>query len=360
MNEIKEEINRGKAYRQDLIDFMKTKISSIRKDFFPNIDQSKFAEYIGLSRQTFGNIENGKKNMTSTQYIAICSLLDQKKNYYIRNGDKESLLRLLNGFNKKDEWINNIDNYSDLYKYSFLDDWMKTFSDVESKIPYTKKEFIKLAKNNKVELFIFSFNKLKDFNNTMSLLKELVNKHDIYVYVRKKDYNKYISSAERIITSITPKGDLCFDNEEKNLLDIIKIKAGLVQFVQDGIIKVDENENFDKEQFIRILSPNKKIYRFALIYQDPDLKYLFESFYKNLSEMIQQESKIINFSIKNSMVFKVDCEKRLPTNEDRKKRIIQMFYQKMINRIREEEGDYIAECKEKDFIKRIKKLANNN
>ena len=100
------ELNKQAAYREDLKNEMRKNLYDIRTIFFNNADQTTFAKYIGLSRQTYGNIENpdSSKNMTELQYVAICSLLDWKKNEYIRLKDVDNIKSLLQTTGKY-EWI---------------------------------------------------------------------------------------------------------------------------------------------------------------------------------------------------------------------------------------------------------------
>lgn len=52
---------------------MQTKIKEIRALF--HITISKFADMLGVTRQTIYNIENFRTKLTKTQFLAICAII---------------------------------------------------------------------------------------------------------------------------------------------------------------------------------------------------------------------------------------------------------------------------------------------
>lgn len=56
------------------IERMQSNLSTIRK--VARMTSEQFGEAIGVSRQTIGNIENGRSKLTKTQYLAIRAVLN--------------------------------------------------------------------------------------------------------------------------------------------------------------------------------------------------------------------------------------------------------------------------------------------
>ena len=83
----------------------------------------KFAEAIGVTRQTINNLETKKSKMSPTQYIAIAALTD---NYFAQNDERFSALRAILDSDGK--------NYGAEYETAFRDDsllkrWFEDFID---------------------------------------------------------------------------------------------------------------------------------------------------------------------------------------------------------------------------------------
>ena len=83
----------------------------------------KFAEAIGVTRQTINNLETKKSKMSPTQYIAIAALTDK---YFEQNDERFSALRAILDSDGK--------NYGAEYETAFRDDsllkrWFEDFID---------------------------------------------------------------------------------------------------------------------------------------------------------------------------------------------------------------------------------------
>ena len=111
--------------REKMITTMQTSLKQIRQVLGFGVQE--FSELIGLSRQTINNLETQKNKMSSTQYIAICAVID----YYIK--DKPELLKVILSIlsSNKDDSIN--DRLENCENKSFLRDWFSSFPD-DSKI----------------------------------------------------------------------------------------------------------------------------------------------------------------------------------------------------------------------------------
>lgn len=60
--------------RERMINIMQNSLKQIRQ--FLGISLQEFSDIIGLTRQTINNLETNKSKMSSTQYIAICAIID--------------------------------------------------------------------------------------------------------------------------------------------------------------------------------------------------------------------------------------------------------------------------------------------
>lgn len=47
------------------------------------ITQSHIAETVGIHKQTFSNMMNGKRRMTAEEYVQICETLGKSTDYFV-------------------------------------------------------------------------------------------------------------------------------------------------------------------------------------------------------------------------------------------------------------------------------------
>ena len=316
--------NIKKEYRQELVERMERQIAKIRTSFFADADQSKFAEYIGLSRQTFGNIENNKKPMTKLQYVAICSLLDRKKNQYISCGDRDKLIDLLKFFNKN-EWMevvtDKLDSLSKLYKYSFLDEWMDSFDIDENEIGLTNAKFVKQAKDSIVVVHVESFTDINAFNETMDILKPLIEKNNLIVYItptyihQTKDLDKIIKKIQEQTNNEKKE-----DNDDISImLNLAQIKAQVMQNIKDGIFHEFDNnitKEYTPQKVIRFFDASWPIIPISLLCENKIMEVIMNKVIPRdiLKQIIQSENNNLMYTCKNNRITYAKYNTH-PTNE---------------------------------------------
>lgn len=111
--------------RQRMIEAMQVSLKQIRQVLGFGVQE--FGDLIGLTRQTINNLETSKNKMSSTQYIAVCAVIDN----YLK--DKPELLPILSTIlcSNEDDGASSI--FETIENGSLLKKWFMCFPD-ESKI----------------------------------------------------------------------------------------------------------------------------------------------------------------------------------------------------------------------------------
>lgn len=234
--------------RQKMITRMQTSLKQIRQVLGFGVQE--FSELIGLTRQTINNLETKKNKMSSTQYIAICALID---NY---TKDKSELLSaILNILASNDEEYINDSLDNDVNK-SFLKEWFLSFPDNSKILNFSideistieDKYFNEIAENYKIFL-----------DNTILLEESFQNKVQIFAKAMEENNNKFIvpfkviEDIQRQILSsnknITRGINILEELQNKNLIDI-----------RGEVTDIDINSTF-----LSVFAKFKSLYRLALI-----------------------------------------------------------------------------------------------
>lgn len=234
--------------RQKMITRMQTSLKQIRQVLGFGVQE--FSELIGLTRQTINNLETKKNKMSSTQYIAICALID---NY---TKDKSELLSaILNILASNDEEYINDSLDNDVNK-SFLKEWFLSFPDNSKILNFSideistieDKYFNEIAENYKIFL-----------DNTILLEESFQNKVQIFAKAMEENNNKFIvpfkvieDIQRQILASnknITRGINILEELQNKNLIDI-----------RGEVTDIDINSTF-----LSVFAKFKSLYRLALI-----------------------------------------------------------------------------------------------
>ena len=234
--------------RQKMITRMQISLKQIR--LVLGFGVQEFSELIGLTRQTINNLETKKNKMSSTQYIAICALID---NY---TKDKSELLSaILNILASNDEEYINDSLDNDVNK-SFLKEWFLSFPDNSKILNFSideistieDKYFNEIAENYKIFL-----------DNTILLEESFQNKVQTFAKAMEENNNKFIvpfkviEDIQRQILSsnknITRGINILEELQNKNLIDI-----------RGEVTDIDINSTF-----LSVFAKFKSLYRLALI-----------------------------------------------------------------------------------------------
>jgi hypothetical protein len=234
--------------RQKMITRMQTSLKQIRQVLGFGVQE--FSELIGLTRQTINNLETKKNKMSSTQYIAICALID---NY---TKDKSELLSaILNILASNDEEYINDSLDNDVNK-SFLKEWFLSFPDNSKILNFSideistieDKYFNEIAENYKIFL-----------DNTILLEESFQNKVQTFAKAMEENNNKFIvpfkvieDIQRQILASnknITRGINILEELQNKNLIDI-----------RGEVTDIDINSTF-----LSVFAKFKSLYRLALI-----------------------------------------------------------------------------------------------
>ena len=245
--------------RQKMITRMQTSLKQIRQVLGFGVQE--FSELIGLTRQTINNLETKKNKMSSTQYIAICALID---NY---TKDKSELLSaILNILASNDEEYINDSLDNDVNK-SFLKEWFLSFPDNSKILNFSideistieDKYFNEIAENykifldntilleesfqNKVQTFAKAMEDLK--STSLGIIEENNNKFIVPFKVIEDIQRQILASNKNITRGINILEEL----QNKNLIDI-----------RGEVTDIDINSTF-----LSVFAKFKSLYRLALI-----------------------------------------------------------------------------------------------
>ena len=239
--------------REKMITTMQTSLKQIRQVLGFGVQE--FSELIGLSRQTINNLETQKNKMSSTQYIAICAVID----YYIK--DKPELLKVILSIlsSNKDDSIN--DRLENCENKSFLRDWFSSFPD-DSKIfnfslneisVIDDKYFNEIAENYKIFL-----------DQTILLSENIEDIIQILAKAMEENNNKFIIPL-KVIEEIQKQ--MIYSNKEKvntQGIDILeKLQSRNLVDIRGEVTDINITSTF-----LSVFAKFKSSYRLALITND--------------------------------------------------------------------------------------------
>lgn len=239
--------------REKMITTMQTSLKQIRQVLGFGVQE--FSELIGLSRQTINNLETQKNKMSSTQYIAICAVID----YYIKN--KPELLKVILSIlsSNKDDSIN--DRLENCENKSFLRDWFSSFPD-DSKIfnfslneisVIDDKYFNEIAENYKIFL-----------DQTILLSENIEDIIQILAKAMEENNNKFIIPL-KVIEEIQKQ--MIYSNKEKvntQGIDILeKLQSRNLVDIRGEVTDINITSTF-----LSVFAKFKSSYRLALITND--------------------------------------------------------------------------------------------
>lgn len=247
--------------REKIIMDMQRVLPEIRS--LMNLSIEGFAKRVGLTRQTLSNIEKNSKSeliMTAIQYIAICSLVDQKLKEWGSSRDTEELfLKLLElvmpdnarKINQKD-WT--MSTYNSVLNSFCIDRWYESFKyDENIKLDEYKNHIIMLSFRKSKSLL--SVNKMfkhlhtikKDESNGIKIIylessydgfKELIRLLPPPQKAKKdSDYNKYLEILKKINTEYERKL-LDIPSQEKYIEMALKTNGWIMQFQNKFLYKM--------------------------------------------------------------------------------------------------------------------------
>lgn len=239
--------------REKMITTMQASLKQIRQVLGFGVQE--FSELIGLSRQTINNLETQKNKMSSTQYIAICAVID----YYIK--DKPELLKVILSIlsSNKDDSIN--DRLENCENKSFLRDWFSSFPD-DSKIfnfslneisVIDDKYFNEIAENYKIFL-----------DQTILLSENIEDIIQILAKAMEENNNKFIIPL-KVIEEIQKQ--MIYSNKEKvntQGIDILeKLQSRNLVDIRGEVTDINITSTF-----LSVFAKFKSLYRLALITND--------------------------------------------------------------------------------------------
>ncbi len=111
-----------KGKRQHIIKVMQASLKEIRVTL--GISETDFSNFAGIARETLADWEQGRAEMSASQYIAVCGLLDQtvkEADHGLERLKKEILPILCSHDSNQPAW------FSYLEDQSFLTDWFLCF-----------------------------------------------------------------------------------------------------------------------------------------------------------------------------------------------------------------------------------------
>ena len=138
--------------RQKMIDTMQYSLRQLRQVL--SIGVKEFGDLLGLTRQTVNNLENAKSNMTATQYISVCAVIDNCIS------EKPSLQPVLSTILQANEAERPSGAFDCVEYGSLLKKWFRCFPDTQSvgtllrgeSVYYATGEIIDIIENHKIFL----------------------------------------------------------------------------------------------------------------------------------------------------------------------------------------------------------------
>ena len=244
--------------RRDMIDTLQISLRAVRQ--LLGLSAQELGELIGLTRQTINNLELGKSQMSPTQYVALCAVID----HYV--SEKPELLTAIIAVlkvsvsNTDGQIISNVHNSSFLKKWFFCfpNDYKEFIGNVESSGENYAKFLSTLAQNYKI--FVdWTFLVMPNANNVLdTMLPELIAANNsIIVPLRVVEYLQ-----QQMLSSKQEEAD--------------RAKAAIItinKYLNKGAIQIrgEKEDSNIYSTFISVFAKYKSSYRLCLLTQDENL-----------------------------------------------------------------------------------------
>lgn len=171
---------------------MHPKLKLIRESFLDIKTSVELAEILDVTRQTMSKLEKCTNKLSGAQYLAICSLIEKKKNELLQKLDSDDA-----GKKEKKNTLDKLLMISVFYKREFLLNIIRWLFYIEGK------------KDNKNREIIASLRKITCLDNWLDTL----------------DYNEVISSDKEKFINCDTYVDLSSFNEIRDLISILDIHS---------------------------------------------------------------------------------------------------------------------------------------
>lgn len=299
--------------RQEMIESLQISLRAVRQ--LLGLSAQELGELIGITRQTVNNLELGKSQMSATQYIALCSVID---NYVAKKPELLIAIKAvlnINISNRGSEVVSNVHNSSFVKKWfcCFPNEHNNLIENIEygNSSDKSYKVFLNtLAKNYKV--FVdWTFLVMPNITNVLDdILSELLaTNNKIIVPLRVVEYLQ-----QQILASNSGEEHL-----SKTAIAIIN------KYLKQGIIEI-RGESTDSNiysTFISVFAKYKSTYKLCLLTQDENLaKDILEmnkkkemigfpiiaaflskdNILKTYSEKLEQNTELDNFDMKRDIL----------------------------------------------------------
>lgn len=201
--------------RLDLIKHLQMSLRTIRQ--LMGLSAQDLGNLIGLTRQTINNLENVKSQMTATQYVSLCAVIDDF------TANKPELLPAISAVLEASVPSSAKSEASNVHNGSFLKKWFMCFSHQQGQGAFSLPS-----------------------DNYDDLLKELAQNYKIFL-----DWNSLLApGAERFVTNLVPK------LLEANGSIIVPLRV--VEYIQQMVLSADPEDSSEAQQAISLLGKLQK------------------------------------------------------------------------------------------------------
>ena len=244
--------------RQEMIEALQISLRAVRQ--LLGLSAQELGELIGITRQTINNLELGKSQMSPTQYVALCAVID---NYV---SEKPELLTAIKAVlnvsigNTDGQIVSNVHNSSFLKKWFFCfpNDHNDFIENIEGSGENYTKFLSTLAQNYKI--FVdWTFLVMPNANSALDgMLSELLAANNsIIVPLRVVEYLQQQILSSKPEEAHTAKTAIATINKY--------LKQGAVQ------IRGEREDSNVYSTFISVFAKYKSSYRLCLLTQDENL-----------------------------------------------------------------------------------------
>ena len=339
----------AKAKRDELILHLQgtsqePRLKNIREKLLDIKTSIELAEILDITRPTISKLEKCVNKLSGAQYLAICSLIEKKKNEILVTLDDISLnekdfMRLaraklfvmspfydtsfmfnlidLETFKKKNNEIGYARAISNLRKYTCLDKWMDTINYNE----FLSNDYVeKLIDNGDIIIDFSSFNCISDLNNILNKYTKSDTNNKSCMYFLYKDLLKLLDKIQDDIENkkineealnFLLKVSILIKNRKMEPMIYDEITGHMGRGIKERpCIFIVQNENIAKNIKRDIM------YNMHIGKSTNDLQRMIESFICNSAEICKYEDDklkrwLFDFeSIRNDILSLNDNEKK--------------------------------------------------
>lgn len=244
--------------RQEMIETLQISLRAVRQ--LLGLSAQELGELIGLTRQTINNLELGKSQMSPTQYVAVCAVIDNCIS------EKPELLIAIKAVLKVSVVNTDGQVVSNVHNSSFLKKWFFCFTNDHGDFT----DNIEVSSNNYAKFLNMLAQNYKIFVDWTFLVMQNSNRGLESISAELLDSNNSIIVPLRVVEYLQQQ--ILSSNQEEAHIAKNAI-ATINKYLKEGTIEIrgEKDDSNVYSTFISVFAKYKTSHRLCLLTQDDNL-----------------------------------------------------------------------------------------